>query len=1008
MSHPSGSRPHAATPPATEVPTCAEASAASGPAGRSNRRTVAVLMDSMDLFGRGRETELRQCFDAACRKFDLNLLLAYGLPLESPHPWGAAHNAVYHLMAADRVDGVVVVSSTLATYCSPESIRRLCEGYGSRPLSSIGLAVPGVPSILVDLRSGMEELVGHLFREHGCRRLGFIGGPCDTPDAQIRLEVFREALERHGLDCHPELIANADFVRHSGEGAVDEILDGGGKPDAVVVANDGMALAVIAALRRRGYRVPHDIPVTGFGNLAIGRLLNPPLTTVGQPLQSMAERAISLLVDQLEGHDIPACTYLPAEFIPRQSCGCNRRARQPLRSESLREAARFLRAQEERIRPLVADCLGAREADAAAEAESLVESLRAELEGQTDALPTAMEMLLAKPGDDDERCQRFQAAISCLRAELREVATVDLEDLWHDARSLITLVNARHHAQQRSRIDEACRLWVEVQDLLSTAIDSSALTRSLAKGLQAIGVQSAFVSQYPEGQTSELEPLFCMLGGRPCQATSSHYPARQLYPGEEYPSNRRHTSLVFPLAFEAQPLGVAVFEYAVAVAGYEVLRSQISAALRSVGLHEEVVRRTMLHERSVQEKLAAAQRIQSLSVLAGGVAHDLNNVLGPIVALPDLMLGELAALDPTGCAAPNLFSDLEEMKRAAARASHTVADLLTLSRQGRTTKEPLDLNQVAAASLAVAAVRSALATKRSVSVTRGLHPDPLIVRASEAHLLRAIGNLICNAIEAIDGSGEVVVKTGRLVVEEPAARYETIEAGDYAVVSVSDTGAGIPKHELDRLFEPFFTSKARTDRKGGGLGLAIVHGVTKEHDGFVDVESVLGIGSTVTLYFPRVVQKTERSVLTSHAPRACLRVLVIDDEPSQLRTARRVLSRFGYEVDTVRSGEDAYRLFAQAAASQSAGAAAEATTIAKSPYDVVVLDMILNESEDGVAVFERIERLFPGQKGVIASGFARTERAQLAVERGLVWLAKPYTHDALGRAVHTAMIGRPA
>jgi sigma-B regulation protein RsbU (phosphoserine phosphatase) len=1005
MSHPPDSPSNVLISATPEPRTDAASSRDSGPAERSDRRTVAVLMDSMDLFSAGRETELRQSFDAACRKFDLNLLMAYGLALESPHPWGAAHNAVYQLMAADCVDGVVLVSSTLATYCSPESIRRLSEQYGSRPLCSVGLAVPEVPSILVDLRSGMEELVGHLVREHDCRRVGFIGGPWDTPDAQIRLELFQEALHRHGLECDPELVANADFVRHSGEGAVDEILDRGAIPDAMVVANDGMALGVIAALRRRRFRVPQDIPVTGFGNLAIGRLVNPPLTTVGQPLQAMAERAIALLVDQFSGHGIPACTYLPADFITRQSCGCNRRARQPLRSEALSETACYLRAHAEHIRPLVADCLRAAETDAASEAALLVNSLHAELEGQTDAFPTTIEALLSEPGGDDEHCQRFHTAIGCLRAELREVATVDLEDLWHDARSVVTLVNARHHAQQRSRIDEACRLWVEVQDLLSTAIDSPGLVRSLAKGLQAIGVQSAFVAQCPEGQKSELEPLFCMLDGHSYFTTGTRYPARQLYPGEGYPGSHRHTSLVFPLAFEAQPLGVAVFEYDAAVAGYEVLRSQISSALRSVGLHEEVVRRKMLHERSVQERLAAAQRIQSLSVLAGGVAHDLNNVLGPIVALPDLMLDELAALEPTGCTAPELCSDLEEMKRAAARASHTVADLLTLSRQGRTTKEPLDLNHMAGASLAGAPVRSALAARRNVSVISELHPDPLTIRASEAHILRAIGNLICNAIEAIDGSGQVVVRTDRVTVAEPTSRYETIEPGDYAVVAVSDTGAGIPVHELDRLFEPFFTRKSRTDRKDSGLGLAIVHGVTKEHDGFVDVTSVVGVGSTVTLYLPRAVQTVGRSVLTSHAPRPCLRVLVVDDEPSQLRTARRVLARFGYSVDTTRSGEDAYRLFAQAAASHPAPTDLDAPR--KSPYDVVVLDMILNESDDGVAVFERIERLFPGQKGVIASGFARTERAQLASQRGLVWLAKPYTPDALGRAVHAAMVGRP-
>jgi CheY-like chemotaxis protein len=291
---------------------------------------------------------------------------------------------------------------------------------------------------------------------------------------------------------------------------------------------------------------------------------------------------------------------------------------------------------------------------------------------------------------------------------------------------------------------------------------------------------------------------------------------------------------------------------------------------------------------------------------------------------------------------------------------------------------------------------------RNISVTSDLYPEPLVVRASEAHIVRALGNLVRNATEAIERDGRIVIQTRRVVVTEPVERYETIEPGDYAVVAVSDTGHGIPASELGRVFEPFFTRKRLTDCNGSGLGLAIIHSVTKEHDGFVDVESVVGVGSTFTLYFPRVVRAVERPSLTSHAPRQCLRVLVVDDEPTQLRTARRVLSRYGYEVDTAGTGEQAYGFFVRAANSE--GAANAADEPSRSPFDVVVMDVMLNESEDGFALFERIRQLYPHQQGVIVSGYASPERAQLVTELGLVWLAKPYTADSLARAVHAALV----
>jgi CheY-like chemotaxis protein len=256
--------------------------------------------------------------------------------------------------------------------------------------------------------------------------------------------------------------------------------------------------------------------------------------------------------------------------------------------------------------------------------------------------------------------------------------------------------------------------------------------------------------------------------------------------------------------------------------------------------------------------------------------------------------------------------------------------------------------------------------------------------------VRAVDNLIRNAVEATSGNGEVVVRSGEVEVLEARAGYETIPAGRYVTLSVSDDGSGIEPHDLGQVFEPFFTKKRAKETSGSGLGLAIVHGVVKEHDGFIDVTSTPRVGTTISLYFPRV-DGIERRGPARAAPRGSARILIVDDEPIQLRTCRRVLVRLGYDVEVLESGLAACELFSRAAAA------------GKSPFDLVIMDMVLGEVVDGLSVIEQIRRLFPEQKAIMASGHAPTERAALAVKQGLTWLAKPYGMETLAQAVHRAL-----
>lgn len=951
----------------------------------------------MALYSGAYEYEVRTAFNEACRKLDLDLLLVYGGGIDEPHASSPAHNSIYGLVGHDSVDGVVAVTSSIGTCCGAERTRQFLERYGTIPTCSLGVEVPGVPSVVVDHRVGMLAAVEHIVGVHRYQRVAFIGGNPAHPDAKVRFEAYLDGLERHGIAFDSALVENGMFTRDGARTAMREILARRVAFDAVMAANDMMALGAIEVLREQGWLVPHDVAATGFDDLAVARIGSPPLTTVAQPFAAMAELAIELLLLQMKGTDVPLMHLLPSVLMVRQSCGCTARdARQRSLAPSCLDAnpQMTFRQGRQTVQSAIAQVLSNGNLDGTSDATRLIDALLLALEGRPAVFLDALDSILERPGVVQERCHALQQTISFLREQLRLSDTIELEDFWHDARELVALFSARGEVTRRLEIDGSYYGTLFFGQQVSNATNLPSLKSSLELSLPATGVRTAWVSKFAASSTTELEPVAYLVNGTPLNSASTRFSASHLIAPEARARERRQTILIFPLACDTRNLGVAAFEYDPDVCGYPLMRDQVAAAVRTIELYEEVIHTTALHERSLQERAASARRMESLCVLAGGVAHDLNNVLGPLVGLPDVMLAELAQFDGRPQSTAVLRADLETMRSASLRASQTIKDLLTLSRQGRTVKERLDLNRTTLDCLGTMSAHGLRETYPRLSITYDTARVPLVVCGSETHIARAVTNLVRNALEAMAGAGEVRIKTFEVTLAQPVRGYETVPAGNYAVVAVSDTGVGIASHEIGWIFEPFTSKKRMSETNGTGLGLAIVHGVIKEHEGFVDVVSEVGVGTTFTLYFPRVKESLlpdEGGVAATNGGSA--RILVVDDEPVQLRTARRLLTPLGYFVETVSSGEAAVSLFA------------EASSLGRSPFDLVLLDMILGGCLDGLQVFDEIRRQFPMQRGIVVSGHAPNERVERALAEGLCWLAKPYTGQDLANAVGEALAG---
>lgn len=388
-------------------------------------------------------------------------------------------------------------------------------------------------------------------------------------------------------------------------------------------------------------------------------------------------------------------------------------------------------------------------------------------------------------------------------------------------------------------------------------------------------------------------------------------------------------------------------------------------------------KRTEEEKRQLEERLQRAEKMEALGTLAGGVAHDLNNVLGVVVGYAELLLDDVDAANP-------IRQHIVNIMHGGQKAAAIIQDLLTLARRGVPGRSVLNLNKIIDGNLNSPELRKLLSFHPEVRIRTALAPDLLNISGSAVHLGKTLFNLVSNAMEAMPMGGVVTITTGNQYLDKPIRGYDEIREGDYVVFSVSDTGEGIAESDLKRIFEPFYTKKVM-GRSGTGLGLAVVWGTVKDHNGYINVESEAWRGSTFTLYFP--VTREDLSAETASLPVSQYlgkgeSILVVDDVKEQRALATTMLRKLNYAVESVSSGEEALAY------------------IRSHSVDLMVLDMIMASGMDGLDTYRRILQIRPKQKAIIVSGFSESERVSAAQSIGAgAYVRKPYVIEKLGFAV---------
>lgn len=391
----------------------------------------------------------------------------------------------------------------------------------------------------------------------------------------------------------------------------------------------------------------------------------------------------------------------------------------------------------------------------------------------------------------------------------------------------------------------------------------------------------------------------------------------------------------------------------------------------------EKLQREMEERKRAQDQLGRAQKMEAIGTLAAGVAHDLNNVLSGIVSYPQLLLMNLAKDNP-------MREPIETIHQTGKKAAAIVQDLLTLSRRGVNMAEIVDMKSLVENYLSSPEYNKLMSFHPNVQVITRFGKDILNIAGSPIHLGKCIMNLVTNAAEAIHGGGTISIRLENQFVSEPLQSYDQVKEGDYVVLTVSDTGTGIRPEDIDRIFEPFYTKK-KMGRSGTGLGMAVVWGTVKDHNGFIDIKSTLGEGTSISLYFSATREKFVKSddtISMNEFHGSGESILIVDDVKEQRDIASQVLSFLGYQVDAVKSGESAIDY------------------LEKKAVDLVILDMIMDPGMDGLETFEKIRARIPNQRVIIASGFSESTRVKKAQKLGAgEYIRKPYTLERIGAAV---------
>lgn len=713
----------------------------------------------------------------AARATDTSLLYLSGGRVHSPVSGETPGNIVYSMAGPESLDGIIALSNTVGTFLGTEELRLFCMSFAPLPLVSVGIAVEGYPFAVVDNAEGMRCLVRHLVETHGYRRFACISGPTLHQEADLRLKGFTETLGEHGIAVDPALIAHCDFNTESGKSAVEDFaarrLLGPKGVQAIVAANDRMAMAAMEALRDKGIRVPEDIAVVGFDDIDDGRYVTAALTTVRQPLFHLGRKAVDLILAAVNGREVKSARLSP-ELVIRESCGCPSSVIQNIGRRFTPDLPAGL-AETDRAALL--------HALRSCEGHAFIDLLSAHLRSS--------QGLHLRPSD-------FHDLLSSLRAEVfagnpSAGEACNLGQILEQARTLVGETGYRHMAFNNALHERQTELVRVLGTSLLFANDREQLLESISKAIRNLEIPRCYLLLYQgSGPLPEFSRLVLAAPSEPPHAkgcTGRKFRTRRILPRGVIDSGSAFHLMVFSLHFGPHQQGFLVFEHSEGIPQfYEDIRNHIASALRMRHLIERIRDHEVELEREVEAKTKeltrSNDRLKREMRRRRRLEREILTISGEVMErvgqdLHDGLSQKLAALSLLASA---LESRLSAESHTGAAAAHDLVRFLN--------EATVDAKEIARGLYPVELERNGLipAMRELVSSSRRLFDMEISLRVNGAPAHE-------DPIKAIQVYRIVQEALGN-ALKHSHARLIAVQVechGEQVAIEVTDDGVGLPE-----------------------------------------------------------------------------------------------------------------------------------------------------------------------------------------------------------------------
>jgi signal transduction histidine kinase/DNA-binding LacI/PurR family transcriptional regulator len=839
----------------------------------------------------------------AARQRDVNLICFVGEKLHNPNGFLAQANVLYDLVDPSRIDGLVIWTSTISAYVDRQECIAFCESYRPLPMVSLGTALDGIPSVLLESYQAVREMMTHLIEVHGYRRLAFIRGPENHPYAQERYRAYTDTLAEYGLPLNPNLITPpGDWGQTTGSELIHLLLDQRGlQPqddfEVIVTASDVFALGALEALQIQGIQVPGEVGVVGFNNSVEGRAVTPPLTSVAIPAYRQGEQALEMVLALLAGEQVPEQVVLPGRLVLRQSCGCVNSAVTQAEVKRVKDhndhpatKTTFGVASEAHRERLISETVqtvqNSVENLTPDWAEQLVKAFTTEIDnGAVGTFLATLEGILTQVTTAGGDAFAWQNVISVLRRYALSYCgdsetLYRAENLGQQARVLISEITQRSQLYREVQTKKYTQTLRRIGQALIATFDVAKLRDILAKEFPALGIPSCYLTLYEDPQApteaARLILAYDHTGEIELEPGEKRFPPSQLVPHRLLEREKRYSMIVKSLYFEEAQLGFALFEVGpLDGATYGTLRGQISSALQGAlllqerqraeaalekayaGVEKQVRARTAELRQEIVERRRAEEELtryrEHLEELVKERTRKLEQAQAELVRQERLSaLGQLTA---------TVAHEIRNPLSTVFTSVFAIGDAIERNEMGRVERalQRAERNIVRCDSIISELLdytRDRVLQLKPVNIDSWLDqvldeqtiPEGIVcVRELRANVEVSIDSehLRRAVINVVNNAIDAMQVEG-LVEGRNRLTVSTYVVGDRLEIRISDTGGGIPDEVMNKLFEPLFSTKSF----GVGLGMSIVKSIMEQHDGGVEVQSKAGKGTSVTLWLP--------------------------------------------------------------------------------------------------------------------------------------------------------------